>query len=55
MSIHYQGMYGPIEEMISPAPEGERFVERSIPRHQTKVSLALIQNLVFSYHAFLLT
>ena len=41
MSIYYQGTFGPIEEMIPPAPEDQRFVERSIPRHQTRVSLSI--------------
>ena len=47
MSIRYQGTYGPIEELIPPAPEGEQFVERSIPRHQTRVS-----SFFFIYHPY---
>ena len=55
MSIHYQGTYGPIEEMIPPAPKDERFVERSIPRHQTRVSLFILQLFVHICYVRLLT
>ncbi|XP_021743267.1 uncharacterized protein LOC110709364 [Chenopodium quinoa] len=47
-----QETYGPIEEMIPPAREDQRFVERFIPCHQTRFSREVVTLMARCIDAF---